>query len=97
MRDEIAKDIEQYRPHLAAENVYHYIWTTFANDVLESAKPALNGETTPEDKISKQVLLHTILEGILKIAHPFMPFITEEIWKDFPKEDKQLLMIESWK
>ena len=96
-RDEIAKDIEQYRPHLAAENVYHYVWTTFANDVIESAKSALNDETTPEDKLSKQAMLHTILEGILKIAHPFMPFITEEIWKDFPKEDKVLLMVENWK
>ncbi len=96
-RDEIASDIEQYRPHLAAEKVYHYVWTTFANEVLESTKSALSDETTPEDKASKQAMLHSILEGILKIAHPFMPFITEEIWKDYPKENKTLLMIENWK
>jgi len=71
-------------------NIARFVYT-------ESAKSALNDETTPEDKLSKQAMLHTILEGILKIAHPFMPFITEEIWKDFPKENKVLLMIESWK
>jgi len=96
MRDEIGKDIEEYRIHLAAEKVYHYVWTTFANEVLESTKSALADETTPADKLSKQAMLHTILGGILKITHPFMPFITEEIWKDFPKENKKMLMVEDW-
>ncbi len=96
VRDDIAKDIEQYRPHLAAEKLYHYVWHEFADNVLEASKNALAGETSEDDRLSKQFMLYQILEGILKTAHPFMPFITEEIWKDFPNKEKNLLIVESW-
>jgi valyl-tRNA synthetase len=64
---------------------------------LESSKVILQDENSSEDKKNgeRYILLYT-LENILKIMHPFTPFVTEEIWKDFPKENNDLLMVESW-
>ncbi len=93
---EITNDIENYRLYLAAEKLYHYVWHSFADHVIEASKKALNDETSAEDKVSKQFMLYNIFEGIIKTLHPFMPFITEEIWKDFPKADKRMLMVEKW-
>jgi valyl-tRNA synthetase len=96
VRADIEKDIVEYRLYLAAEKIYHYTWHEFADAILEASKKALAGETSPQDKLSKQFLLHTIFGGILKTAHPFMPFVTEEIWKDFPLADKKMLLVENW-
>ena len=96
VKEEITSDIENYRLYLAAEKLYHYVWHTFADEVIESTKEFSDPETyllTNDNK--KYVLLH-IMEGYLKALHPFMPFITEEIWKDFPKKDKKLLLVEKW-
>jgi len=48
------------------------------------------------DKISRQQFLFNTLVKILKILHPFMPFVTEEIWSMMPIQDKKLLMVERW-
>lgn len=90
---DITKDMEEYRFYMSAEKIYHYIWHTFADKILEESKLILkNG--TPEEKLSRQqFLLHT-LKKVLIIAHPFMPFVTEEIWQT--SGNKTLLMIEPW-
>ncbi len=93
-KKDISKDIEEYRLYMAAEKVYHYIWDEFANKILESTKDDIKNNT--EQKENKQFILLYALENILKIAHPFIPFVTEEIWKDFPRENKDLLMVENW-
>ena len=93
-KKDIEKDIVEYRLYMAAEKVYHYIWDEFANKILESTKEDIKNNT--EEKENKQYILLYALENILKVAHPFIPFVTEEIWKDFPKENKDLLMVESW-
>jgi len=93
---DITKDIENYRLYLAAEKLYHYVWHTFADEVIESTKEFTDPETrliTNDNK--KYVLLH-IMGGFLKALHPFMPFITSEIWKDFPASDKKMLLVEKW-
>ncbi len=81
---DITSDMEAYRFHLAAEKIYHFIWHRFADVIIEESKkmPA-RGAT-----------LHYLLENSLKLLHPFMPFITEEIWSLM--ENKNLLMVESW-
>lgn len=96
VRADIEKDIVEYRLYLAAEKIYHYAWHEFADTILEVAKKPLAGETSPEDKISKQFLLFMIFGEILKTAHPFMPFVTEEIWKDYPLADKRMLLVQNW-
>jgi len=92
---DITKDMEAFRFYMAGEKIYAYTWSRFADVIIEESKPIiLNG--SEEDKISRQqFLLHT-LEKILKVLHPFMPFVTEEIWSMFPASDKKLLIVEKW-
>jgi len=92
---DVTADIDNYRFYMAAEKIYHYIWHTFADIIIEESKSALNG-TEEIEKKSKQYTLYEILKTTLKLLHPFMPFVTEEIWGSLPHKNKQLLMIETW-
>jgi len=91
---DITKDMEEYRMYLAAEKIYHYAWHRLADVLIEESKPILIGEVEAA-KASRQALLRSLLLDVLKLLHPFMPFITEEIWSS--AQDKgELLMITSW-
>ena len=81
---DITNDMENYRLHLASEKIYHYIWHRLADEILEESKknPSLLPTT------------YYLLQESLKVLHPFMPFITEEIWSEFGSNN--LLMIEPW-
>ncbi len=92
---EVTKDIDEYRFYMAGEKIYHYLWHTFADIVLEQCKTELkNGNSEKQYEI--QWLLYYILTTSLKLLHPFMPFITEEIWQSLPNKKKDFLMTESW-
>ncbi len=91
----IATDIDHFRLHLAAEDIYQYIWTTFADKILEESKPLLINEDQ-SIKLSRQKLLLTLLSETITVLHPFMPFVTETIWDMLPITDKQLLMVHPW-
>lgn len=83
---EVTDDMEHYRVYMAAEKLYHYLWSRFAAEIIEESKGKPEyGET-----------LHYILENSLKLLHPFMPFITEEIWDSLPTRKENLLMVEVW-
>jgi valyl-tRNA synthetase len=92
---DITADIDAYRFYLAAEKIYHYIWHNFADIIIEESKPALNGSDEVAKK-SIQYVLYEILKTSLKLLHPFMPFVTEEIWDSLPHKDKKMLLIETW-
>lgn len=91
----VTKDMENFRFYAAGEKIYHYFWHTFADKIIESAKPRLKSENQ-KDKLNAQYLLLETLKTNLKLLHPFMPFITEEIYQKLPILDKKLLMIEEW-
>ncbi|MCK6463025.1 MAG: valine--tRNA ligase [Candidatus Pacebacteria bacterium] len=91
----ITNDIENYRFYMAAEKAYHYFWHNFADVIIEKSKPRLSGQDESEKK-SAQWTLFEILSTSLKILHPFMPFITEEIWSLLPTKTKKSLIIEQW-
>ena len=98
LKKELAADIEKFNLHRAAEKLYHYFWHTFADKIIEGAKPRLLGNN-PEDRAAAQSLLVTTLTACLKMLHPFVPFVTEAIWQALPenvKDSSQLLMIEKW-
>ncbi len=93
---EINNDLENCRFHLASEKIYHYFWHTFADVIIEESKIILK-EGDVQTKKSQQYLLYLILNTTLKLLHPFMPFITEEIWGSLPhNKTKSLLMVEKW-
>ncbi len=85
MLEDVTKDIEQYRIYMAAEKLYHYVWDRFAAEIIEESK----------GKPEYGPTLHYILEQSLKALHPFMPFITEEIWQSVGGK-KGLIMVEAW-
>lgn len=92
---EITEDMENFRLYLAAEKLYRYFWRTFADKIIEEAKPRLKSDDE-RDRRSAQFMLSEILSHSLKLLHPFMPFITEEIWHNLPKRDDNLLIVTPW-
>ena len=88
--------MEDFHFYLAAEKLYHYVWHTFADKIIEESKIILENGSGEEKARRKQFLIHT-LDKILRALHPFMPFITEEIWSHLPfKNEKKLLMVTPW-
>ncbi|OGI72547.1 valine--tRNA ligase [Candidatus Nomurabacteria bacterium RIFCSPHIGHO2_02_FULL_38_15] len=95
---DITTDIENYRLYIASEKLYHYVWHNFADIIIEESKDILKNGSTDE-KNNRSWLLMYILTRSIQALHPFMPFITEELWSFLPKTNKEqdnLLIITPW-
>ncbi len=96
---EVTGHIESFRLDLAGDTLYQYVWHEVADTILEESKAVLTGDDAAARR-STQYTLATILTTSLKLLHPFMPFVTEEIWQSlpsqFPERDADLLMVASW-
>lgn len=90
---EVTENIEKYELGIAVQKLYDFIWDVFCDWYIELAKPRLNagGE---QAQTARQVLVY-VLTRTLALLHPFMPFITEEIWQTLPHEGESL-MISRW-
>ncbi|GMU74415.1 MAG: valine--tRNA ligase [Candidatus Campbellbacteria bacterium] len=95
LTQEITDDMEAYRFYLAAEKLYHYVWHTLADVILEERKAVLSGDDAAAKHSAQWTLMH-ILETSLSLLHPFMPFITEEIWQSLPNRRHPMLMVSPW-
>lgn len=92
---EVTSDMENFRFYLAGEKLYHYAWHIFADKVIEESKKTFdNGNEASKDS-SRWLLMH-ILTDTLKLLHPFIPFVTEEIWGIIYGSNKNLLIVEEW-
>lgn len=92
--ESLTTKIDKYDIGLAANDIYDFIWSDFCDWYIEMVKPRLYGEDEETKKAAKATLIY-VLKGILKLLHPFMPYITEEIWDHIPSENGALI-VESW-
>lgn len=97
--NELVKDvtcnIDAYEFGIACGKVYDFIWDIYCDWYIELTKPRIaeGGETA---KAAQNVLVY-VMAGLLKLLHPFMPYITEEIWQSMPVEDQpESIMISEW-
>jgi len=93
---DVQKALEEYKFNEAAYALYQFIWHEFCDWYLELAKLTLYREGEKKGKTLTQRTLLEVLDAILKLLHPFMPFITEEIWQQLPKpkENKSIMIAE---
>ncbi|MDW8110589.1 MAG: valine--tRNA ligase [Candidatus Bipolaricaulota bacterium] len=89
---ETREALESYEFNRAAKGLYEFVWHDFCDWYLEMVKPRLYGADL-QSKATAQRLLHEILGDILKLLHPFIPFITEEIWQRLPVKTAESVMI----
>ena len=86
--------LEKYELGMAVQKLYDFIWDEFCDWYIELAKIRLNGADAAKKATAKAVLVF-VLSNTLKLLHPFMPFITEEIWQALPHEGESI-MISAW-
>lgn len=91
----ITKEMDEYKFYLAGDKIYQYTWARFADIIIEESKPIISGNNVDAKNSRAQFLLNTLIE-LTKTLHPFMPFVTEEIWSLLPVENKNLLMVTKW-
>ena len=88
---EVCENMDSYELGVAAGKIYDFIWDSYCDWYIELTKPRLNGEDE-EAKLGAQKVLLYVLTEILKLIHPFIPFITEEIWQSLPHEGTALML-----
>lgn len=92
--EEVSKNLDKYEIGLAASRIEDFIWEEFCDWYIEFAKERLNSDDENKKATVKKVLLY-VLKDMIALLHPFMPFITEEIYKQLPNK-KDMLIVEDW-
>ncbi len=90
---EVCDNMDSFELGVAAGKIYDFIWDSYCDWYIELTKPRLNGDDAKAKENAQRVLLYVLTE-ILKLLHPFMPFITEEIWQALPHEGEALMIAE---
>ena len=91
---EVTENMDAYELGVASAKVYDFIWDTYCDWYIELTKTRLYSENE-QSKLAAQRVLVYVLDQILRLLHPFMPFITEEIWQAIPHEGK-FIMASDW-
>jgi valyl-tRNA synthetase len=87
----VTSELEAYRFDRAANALYHFIWHEYCDWYLELIKPALQDPAHPDGPGTRQTLVET-LETTMRLLHPFMPFLTEEIWQTIPHQGDSIVI-----
>ncbi len=91
---EVSENIDQYELGVALAKLYDFIWDQFCDWYIELVKPRLL-DSNCENRLAAQNTLAFVFSSTMQLLHPFMPFITEEIWQKFPHQGESI-MISSW-
>ncbi|MBM7616321.1 valine--tRNA ligase [Alkaliphilus hydrothermalis] len=92
---DINDNMEKFELGLAAAKLYDFIWGDYCDWYIELVKPSLYGEDVSKRR-GAQYTLTFVLKNILKLLHPFMPFITEEIWSSIPTTEEKHVIVAAW-
>lgn len=95
---EVTRNLERYDLGEAGRTLYEFLWNEFCDWYIEITKPRLYGKETEISKKTAQKVLSEVLSGTMELLHPFMPFITEEIWQNIPKSGDKIstIMLAAW-
>ncbi len=88
---EVTSNLDKFELGIAVQKLYDFIWSEYCDWYIELAKPRLYGEDYNAKRTTQDVLLE-VLEDLLKLLHPFMPFITEEIWAHLPGNQDAIIV-----
>ncbi len=88
---EVTDNLEKFELGLAVQKLYDFIWDVFCDWYIEICKSRLNGEDAAAADTARSVLVH-VFTNTLALLHPFMPYITEEIWQSMPHEGEALVV-----
>ncbi|MBQ3554419.1 MAG: valine--tRNA ligase [Clostridia bacterium] len=90
---EVTENLEKFELGIAVSKLYDFIWDEYCDWYIELVKPRLYDENCPSRKAAQQTLAY-VLSNTLQLLHPFMPFITEEIWQQLPHEGESIVISE---
>jgi valyl-tRNA synthetase len=91
---EVRQGLDNYKFNEAASTIYQFLWHEFCDWYVELIKPILYQEKDPAQKWVAQDVLLRVLDVSLRLLHPFMPFITEEIWQSLPGNEGSIMVAE---
>ncbi len=92
---DVTRNLKTYRFNEAANAAYQFAWAEYCDWYLEMAKPRWAEDADPADRRTARWVAWKVLDGILRLLHPFLPFVTEEIWQALP-HDGETLALAAW-
>jgi valyl-tRNA synthetase len=87
---DVTNNLDNFDLGIAVQKIYEFIWNEYCDWYIEIVKPRLYGDDTKDKNVARYVLL-SVMKDMLKLLHPFMPFITEEIWGFLPQVENRLI------
>jgi valyl-tRNA synthetase len=90
---DVTRSLDEYRFNDASAAIYNFIWHEYCDWYLEVSKPALYGKITPEQKQATQRTMKEVFCIMMQLLHPFMPFVTEELWQVLHESDENSIMV----
>jgi valyl-tRNA synthetase len=90
---DVTRSLDEYRFNDAAAAIYQFIWHEYCDWYLEISKPAIYGKLTPQRKHATQRTMKDVFGVMMRLLHPFMPFVTEELWHALLGHDRQSIMV----
>lgn len=91
---EATQGMDKFELGLVAQKLYDFIWSEYCDWYIEMVKPRLYGQNQDDKKAAQRILVY-VLSNTLKLLHPYMPFLTEEIWQHLPHEGESI-MVSKW-
>jgi len=90
---DVTRSLDEYRFNDASAAIYNFIWHEYCDWYLEISKPALYDKISPEQKHATQRTMKEVFGTMMQLLHPFMPFVTEELWQALHASDENSIMV----